>query len=102
MSEDSNLTPDQRLAAFESPLGLSRVSHPEYESRPVHELFNVLGMQAVLAATNPLLNSAYRYMTVSVPPRHSKSEAFSIALPAWALGRYPNLHIISVTYESGL
>ncbi len=41
-------------------------------------------------------------LVVNVPPRHLKSLAASVALPAWLLGRDPTLAIINVTYAQDL
>jgi len=41
-------------------------------------------------------------LIVNVPPRHLKSLAASIALPAWLLGHDPTLAIVSVTYAQEL
>ena len=41
-------------------------------------------------------------LIVNVPPRHLKSLAASVALPAWLLGRNPSLAIINVTYGQNL
>jgi predicted phage terminase large subunit-like protein len=102
MTDDIQLTAEQRRLAWESPLGLARVAHPEYESVPVHQLFSLLYMNAVLSRLYPKVQSSYRYQVVAVAPRMTKSETFSVAGAAWALGRYPHLHVVSVSYESGL
>ena len=41
-------------------------------------------------------------LVVNVPPRHLKSLAASVALPAWLLGHDPTLAIINVTYAQDL
>ena len=41
-------------------------------------------------------------LIVNVPPRHLKSLAASIALPAWLLGHDPALSIVNVTYGQDL
>ena len=43
-----------------------------------------------------------RRLIVNVPPRHLKSLAASIALPAWLLGHDPTLAIVNVTYAQDL
>ena len=43
-----------------------------------------------------------RRLIINVPPRHLKSLAASIALPAWLLGHDPRLAIINVTYGQEL
>lgn len=102
MSDEPQITTAQRQAAWESPLGLARLAHPEYESLPLHQLFNYLFMQAALSRLYPKVSSSYRYQVISCPPRMTKSEIFSVAGPGWLLGRYPNLHVVSVSQEQGL
>ncbi len=41
-------------------------------------------------------------LIVNIPPRHLKSLAASIALPAWLLGHDPTLGIVNVTYAQDL
>src|SRR5271157_1956778 len=41
-------------------------------------------------------------LVVNVPPRHLKSLAASVALPAWLLGHDPTLNIVNVTYAQDL
>lgn len=43
-----------------------------------------------------------RFVAVSLPPRHTKSEIFSIRLPAMYLGVHPDRHIIHVSYAAAL
>ena len=41
-------------------------------------------------------------LIVAIPPRHLKSLAASVALPAWLLGHDPNAAIVNVTYGQEL
>ncbi len=43
-----------------------------------------------------------RRLVVNVPPRHLKSLAASVALPAWLLGHDPTLAVVNVTYAQDL
>ncbi len=43
-----------------------------------------------------------RRLIVNIPPRHLKSLAASIALPAWLLGHDPSLAIVNATYAQDL
>jgi hypothetical protein len=43
-----------------------------------------------------------RRLIINIPPRHLKSLAASIALPAWLLGHDPTQAIINVTYGQEL
>lgn len=42
------------------------------------------------------------FIAISLPPRHSKSEIFSVLLPAFYLGLYPERQILHVSYSSTL
>ena len=41
-------------------------------------------------------------LIVNMPPRHLKSDAISIAFPAWVLGHDPTKQLPSVTYAQDL
>jgi hypothetical protein len=41
-------------------------------------------------------------LIVNMPPRHLKSDAISIAFPAWMLGHDPTNQLLSVTYAQDL
>jgi hypothetical protein len=41
-------------------------------------------------------------LIVNMPPRHLKSDAISIAFPAWVLGHDPTKQLLSVTYAQDL
>ena len=41
-------------------------------------------------------------LVVNVPPRHLKSLAASVAMPAWLLGHDPALAVVNVTYAQDL
>ena len=45
---------------------------------------------------------AVRRLVVNVPPRHLKSLAASVALPAWLLGHDPTLSVVNVTSAQDL
>ena len=56
-------------------------------------------MAARLAAVR---GAQARRLIVNIPPRHLKSLAASIALPAWLLGHDPTLAIVNATYAQDL
>jgi hypothetical protein len=41
-------------------------------------------------------------LIINMPPRHTKSEFASFLLPAWMIGRKPNLKIIQSTHTTEL
>jgi predicted phage terminase large subunit-like protein len=57
----------------------------------------------VMAATlQSVREGRLKRLIINIPPRHLKSLAASIALPAWLLGHDPTLGIINVTYGQEL
>ena len=58
--------------------------------------------EALAAKLQGVRDGAVKRLIVNVPPRHLKSLAASIALPAWLLGSDPTLAIITVTYGQNL
>lgn len=53
-------------------------------------------------ALQDVVRGANRRLIVNLPPRHLKSHAISVALPAWLLGHRPSTQILSVTYAQDL
>jgi predicted phage terminase large subunit-like protein len=59
-------------------------------------------IEAMAAKLSAVRNGQTRRLVINIPPRHLKSLAASIALPAWLLGHDPTLAIINVTYGQEL
>lgn len=49
-----------------------------------------------------LVSQRNRRLMVFMPPRHGKSEIMSVMGPAWAIGRNPDLEVMTVSYASAL
>ena len=58
--------------------------------------------QKMAAAFDRIINGTLKRLIISMPPRHSKSEYASYLLPAYAIGRTPNLKIIQATHTGEL
>ena len=58
--------------------------------------------EAVAARLAGVREGRARRLIVNVPPRHMKSVAASVALPAWLLGHDPSLAIVNVSYAQHL
>lgn len=54
------------------------------------------------ALCDDVLYGRRRRVMISLPPRHSKSEIFSIRFPALYLGRFPERSVIHVSYSAHL
>ena len=51
---------------------------------------------------NKLANGEIKRLIINMPPRHTKSEFASNLLPAWMIGRKPDLKIIQTTHTTEL
>ena len=51
---------------------------------------------------NKIANGEIKRLIINMPPRHTKSEFASYLLPAWMIGRRPNLKIIQSTHTTEL
>lgn len=65
---------------------------PEYEPTWYHRL--------MAAHANKIITGEIKRLIITLPPRHGKSENFSVRLPAYALGQNPNAQVICATYNS--
>jgi hypothetical protein len=59
-------------------------------------------MQKIADKFNKLANGEIKRLIINMPPRHTKSEFASFLLPAWMIGRKPNLKIIQSTHTTEL
>jgi hypothetical protein len=51
---------------------------------------------------NKIAEGKIKRLIINMPPRHTKSEFASFLLPAWMVGRKPNLKIIQTTHTTEL
>jgi len=51
---------------------------------------------------NRLAKGEVKRLIINMPPRHTKSEFASFLLPAWMVGRKPDLKIIQTTHTTEL
>ena len=56
----------------------------------------------IAAKFNDLAEGKIKRLIINMPPRHTKSEFASFLLPAWMIGRKPNLKIIQSTHTTEL
>ena len=99
------ITPEREVRAFRE---IVRTHFPSF----LRKVFDTLSPGQKLEAGWPLdamayqidrvLNGEERRLIVNLPPRSLKSIAFSVALPAFALGLNPRLRIICVSYSTEL
>ena len=75
---------------------LSFVKHvwPEFIEGPHHK--------EIADKFNDIANGKIKRVIINMPPRHTKSEFASFLLPAWMVGRRPNLKIIQSTHTTEL
>jgi Nitrite and sulphite reductase 4Fe-4S domain len=55
-------------------------------------------IEVMAAKLQGVRDGRIKRLIINIPPRHLKSLAASIALPAWLLGHDPHLAIVNVTY----
>ena len=58
--------------------------------------------EILAAKLQGVADGSVKRLVVNVPPRHLKSLAASVALPAWLLGHDPALAVVNVTYAQDL
>jgi len=58
--------------------------------------------QKIAEKFNALAEGKIKRLIINMPPRHTKSEFASFLLPAWMIGRKPNLKIIQTTHTTEL
>jgi len=58
--------------------------------------------QRLFEVCEKIVYEGNQFTIISLPPRHSKSEVFSVLLPAWFLGHFPNEPIIHISHTSTL
>ena len=88
-----------RKLARESLLDFCTYTMPEYEVNWHHQLIADSIDRMLLPINHP---NALRKLALAVPPRMGKSELISRRLPAFLLGKDPNLQIIACSYSAEL
>lgn len=54
---------------------------------------------AIARVLEEVIEGNIRFLILTMPPRHGKSELVSRRLPAWLIGRFPDQHGIVATYS---
>ncbi|MBQ5931982.1 MAG: phage terminase large subunit [Tidjanibacter sp.] len=67
---------------------------PSFRATPFHQRY-----YALLEA---FAEGRVRRLIITIPPQHGKSLGSSVILPAWLLGRRPDLHIAIASYSASL
>ena len=71
-----------------------KLTNPKYRVAPHHWLLCQVGQLVEWGIIARLINE--------LPPRHGKSQIFSVHFPAWHLGRHPDHQVISASYAQEL
>lgn len=58
--------------------------------------------RAICQELEALERGETRRLMIFIPPRHGKSELFSVHFPAWWLGRHPNGRVVHASYGADL
>jgi hypothetical protein len=56
----------------------------------------------LLDYANQFVHKPNQRLLISLPPRHGKSQIFSTAVPAFAMGCYPDRHMIHISHSAEL
>lgn len=91
----------ERYLALEAPHLWATHIAPTYFLSPPH--IRLLSETIVDLLEDRLLRPdgrPYRFLAVSMPPRHGKSELISKFMPAWFLARYPSKKVILASYNA--
>ena len=65
-----------------------------YELNPKARLIGGGHIEVMASKLEALRRGIITRLIITLPPRHLKSHAASIAFPAWFLGHHPESHII--------
>lgn len=71
--------------------------HPNDVSKSKYQ--NALHHDALASALERVVDGDIQFLIITMPPRHGKSEQVSRRLPAWFMGRFPELNGIVGTYN---
>lgn len=72
------------------------------EINPTRKLDNARYLDVMHFAANKFAKCAGTRMIINIPPRHLKTNTFSVCLAAWMLAKYPGLKIMIVTSSEKL
>lgn len=84
-------------AARERLLSFQCATNPIYDPNWHHRV-----IAAELEKIEKYGDKEYKFIIVTVPPRHGKSEECTVGFPAWYLGKNPTKEIITVSYSADL
>ena len=102
----TNSAPDHlltaRVVADEASRELARRDMREFVEYTKRDWESSDHHRLLFELANRLIHGVNQRVMISLPPRHSKSEIFSIRLPAFFLGAHPERQIIHVSYSSNL
>lgn len=85
---------DERVRSQEEFLFFTRKMWPGFVGGRHHKI--------VARAFERVLKGELKRVVISMPPRHTKSQFASWLLPAWFLGRNPNLKVIQTSHTAEL
>ena len=81
---------DQKETAQKDFLSFTKHMWPDFIEGEHHKI--------IADKFNKLASGEIKRLIVNMPPRHTKSEFASTLLPAWMIGKNPNLKIIQTTH----
>ena len=84
----------RRRHARRNLLDFTKYTFPKFRAAPHHEL--------IAEKLDAVLEGKIDRLMIFMPPRHGKSELASVRLPAYALGKYPDIQIACASYGGDL
>ena len=96
-----NLTPNEYRAILRQDL-YTFLERSFYELNPDVEFLANWHLELIAAELEACRQGATKRLILNVPPRSLKSQAVSVAFPAWLLGHTPSAQIICASYAQSL
>jgi len=87
-----------RKVGEESLIDFCNVIDYRYQANWHHEII----AEKLEEALEKVLKGEKSRIILEMPPRHGKSELATVKFPAWVLGKYPDIPVITVSYAADL
>lgn len=76
---------------------------PEHPDNPEHSRYkNARHHDAIARVLEEVETGGIRFLILTMPPRHGKTQLVSRHLPAWYIGRHPEHNVVVATYGDDL
>jgi predicted phage terminase large subunit-like protein len=86
--------------ALRSPADYETFDDPEYVTSPIHQLISDTIVKLIEGTLLKPDGTPYKKLMIRTPPQIGKSTLATIATAKWLLTKYPNKHVMSLSYNS--